>query len=75
MQHKTVYYSASSLCMFRMSTTPVIRCTQNCNYSPRYWSYFCAASSLQLGQASLAKFEGGVWLTPETCGVNLQNNK
>jgi len=25
---------------FRLSTTPIIRSTQNCNYSLRYWSYF-----------------------------------
>jgi len=30
--------------MFRLSTTPIIRCTQNYNYSLRYWSYFCAAT-------------------------------
>ena len=58
---QSIYYSASSLCMFRVSTTPIIRSTQNCNYSLRYWSYFCAATSLQRGQAS--------------CTVNLQNNK
>ena len=34
------YYSASSLNMFRVSTTPIIRSKQNCNYSLRYWSYF-----------------------------------
>jgi len=33
--------------MFRVSTTPIIRGTQNCNYSLRY----CAATSLQRGQA------------------------
>ena len=26
--------------MFRLSTTPIIWSTQNCNYSLRYWSYF-----------------------------------
>ena len=26
--------------MFRMSTTPINRSTQNCNYSLRYCSYF-----------------------------------
>jgi len=31
----------------RVSTTPIIRSTQNCNYSLRY----CAATSLQRGQA------------------------
>ena len=40
MQQKSVYYSASSLYVFRVSTTPIIRNTQNCNYSFRYWSYF-----------------------------------
>jgi len=34
------YYSAISLYMFRVSTTPTIRSTQNCNYSLRHWSYF-----------------------------------
>ena len=29
-----------SLWMFRVSITPIIRSTQNCNYSLRYWSYF-----------------------------------
>ena len=33
--------------MFRVSTRPIIRITQNCNYSFRY----CAATSLQRGQA------------------------
>ena len=33
--------------MFRVSTTPIIRSTQNCNYSLRY----CTATSLQRGQA------------------------
>jgi hypothetical protein len=44
---QSVYYSARSLYMFRVSTTPIVRSTQNCNYS------------LQLGQASLATLEGG----------------
>ena len=37
---QSIYYSASSFYMFRVSTTPIIRSTQNCNYSLRYWSYF-----------------------------------
>jgi len=40
MQHKAVYYYyASSLYMFWVSTTPIIRSTQNFNYScfPRTW--------------------------------------
>ena len=35
---QSIYYSASSLYIFRVSTTPIIRSTQNCNYSLRYWS-------------------------------------
>jgi len=48
---QSIYHSASSLYMFRVSTTPIIRSTQNCNYSLGYWSYFCTATSLQRGQA------------------------
>ena len=39
-EKQSIYYSASSFYMFRGSTTPIIRRTQNCNYSLRYWSYF-----------------------------------
>ena len=62
---QSIYYSASSLYLFRVSTTPIIRSTQNCNYSLRY----CAATSLQRGQASLATLERGgctkIWPVPE----------
>ena len=131
MQHKqSIYYSASSLYMFRGPTTPIIRTTQNCNYSLRYWSYFfmqlppsnvtklaglatleggrsspitrstqtvsTASGTVQLPPSnwpSLATLEGDsctstggciysfvyswrwVCLAPETCRVNLQNNK
>ena len=54
---QSISYSASSLYIFRVSTTPIIRSTQNCNYSLRYCS--CAATSFQRGQASLATLEGG----------------
>ena len=37
---QSIYYSASSLYMFRVSTTSIIRSNQNCNYSLWYWSYF-----------------------------------
>jgi len=30
---QSIYYSASSLYMFQVSTIPIIRSTQNCNYS------------------------------------------
>ena len=36
---QSIYYSASSVYMFRMSAAPIIRSTQNCNYSLHYWSY------------------------------------
>ena len=51
---QSVYYSASSLYMFRVSTTPIMS-TQNCNYSLQYWSYFLCSR----GQASLATLEEG----------------
>ena len=44
---QSTYYSASSLYMFRVSTTTINRSTQNCNYSLRYY----AANVLQRGQA------------------------
>jgi len=35
---QSIYYSASSVYMFRVSTAPIIRSTQNCNYSlPPTW--------------------------------------
>ena len=37
---QSIYYSASSLYMFRVSTTPIIRSLQNCNCSFRHLSYF-----------------------------------
>jgi len=52
---QSICYSTSSLYMFRVSTTPIISSTNNCNYSLRY----CAATSLQRGQAGLATLEGG----------------
>jgi len=51
---QSIYYSASSLYMFRVSTTLIIS-TQNCNYSLQH----CAATSLQCGQVSLAMLEAG----------------
>jgi len=44
---QSIYYFESSPYMFRVSITPIIKSTQNCNYSLRY----CAATSLQRGQA------------------------
>ena len=48
--------------MFRVSITPIIRSTQNCNYSLQY----CAATSLQRGQASMAiDSVTNIWPVPE----------
>jgi len=35
---QSIHYSAGSLYMFRVSTTPIIRSTQNCNYRLSYFS-------------------------------------
>ena len=55
--------------MFRVSTTPIIRSTQNCNYSLRYWSYFLC-SYLSSAWPSLATLEGGSCAVPEAIGVH-----
>ena len=54
---QSIYYSASSLYMFRVSNTPIITSIQNCNYSLRYWSYFLC-SYLPPTRLSLATLEG-----------------
>jgi len=61
---QSIYYSASSLYMFRVSTIPIIRNTQNCNYSLRYWSYFLC-SYLPPTWPSLAMLEGVSRTVPE----------
>jgi len=50
--NQSIYYSASSLYMFQVSTTPTIRSTQNCNYSLRYWLYYF----VQLPPSNVAKW-------------------
>jgi len=55
---QSIYYSASSLYMFRVSSTPIIRSTQNCNYSLRHWSDLLC-SYLPPTWPSLATLEGG----------------
>jgi len=89
---QSISYTPSSLHVSRVLNTPIIRSTQNCNYSLRYWSYFLVQLPPS-NAAKLATLKGGsctstggfsysfvyswwrVWLTPETCGVSLQNNK
>jgi len=49
--------------MFRVSTTPIIRVTQNCKYSLQYWSYLF----VQLPPSNvvnLATLEGGSCTVP-----------
>jgi len=63
---QSIYYSQSSLYIFRVSTTTIIRSTQNCKYSLRYWSYFLNSTSLQRGtpgSRSQPKLRGtnGTW--------------
>ena len=67
---QSIYYSASSLYMFRVSTTPIIKSTQNCNCSLRDWAYFLCS---YLPQASLATLEGGSCTVPEAVVTVLCN--
>jgi len=60
---QSIYYSARSLYMFRVSTTPTIRSTQNCNYSLRYWSYFVQLPPSNV--VKLATLDGGSCRVPE----------
>ena len=100
--HKTVTTASGTGHIFCSSTslqrgqTPIIRNTQNCNYSLRYWSYFLCSyltptwptwprwregaaqqSMTSTGGCSYSFVYSWWWvcLTPETCRVNLQNNK
>jgi len=66
---QSIYYSASSLYMFRVSTTPIIRSTQKCNYSLRYWSYFLW-SYLPTTWPSLATLEGGSCTSTGGCSYS-----
>jgi len=70
---QSIYYSASSIYMFRVSTTSIIRSTPNCNYSLRYWSC-CANYSLrywsccavQLPPSNVAKLAWPRWREVDT---------
>jgi len=63
MQHKTVYLLFCKF-TFQVSTTTIIKSTQNCNYSIRYWSYFLC-SYLPPSWPGLATLEGGSCTVPE----------
>ena len=60
---QSIYHSASSLYMFRVSITPIIRRKQNCNYSLRYWSYLLHCY-LPPTWSSLATLEGSSCTVP-----------
>ena len=47
---QSIYYSASSLYMFRVSTTPIIRSIQTVTTASGTVHIFCAATSHQRGQ-------------------------
>ena len=61
---QSICYSACSLYMFRVSSKPIIRSIQICNYILRYWSYFLC-SCLPSTRPSLATLEGGSCTVPE----------
>jgi len=61
---QSFYYSAIALYMFRVSAIHIIRSTQKCNYSLRYWSYFLC-SYLPPTWPRLATLEGGSCTVPE----------
>jgi len=51
-----------------LSTTPIIRSTQNCNYSLRY----CAATSLQRGQAGTSLSTTHIIRSTQNCNYSLR---
>jgi len=60
---QSIYYSGSSLYMFRLSTTPIIRNTNKCDYSLQCCSYFLC-SCLPRMWPSLAMLQGGSCTVP-----------
>jgi len=56
---QSICYSASSLYMFRMSTTPTSVVHKTVTTASGTGHIFCATTSLQRGQASFATLEGG----------------
>jgi len=68
-QSNLFYFSSSSLYIFRVSTTPIITSTQNCNYSLRYWSYFLC-SYLPPTWPNLTTLEGGSSTSTGGCSYN-----
>ena len=56
---QSICCSASSLYMFRMSTTPTSVVHKTVTTASGTGHIFCATTSLQRGKASLATLEGG----------------
>ena len=56
MHHKAVYLL---FCKFTLHVSGVNHTNHQQYTKLGYWSYFCAATSLQRGQGSLATLEGG----------------
>ena len=80
---QSIYYSASSLYMFQVSTTPITMRVQNCNYSFRYWSYFLCSylpptwpSMLEGGSCTVQEAVVTVLCPPDDgCGWHLKHVK
>jgi len=68
---QSIYFSASSLYTFRVSTTPIIRSIQNGNYSLRYWSYFLRSYHLKTRHhhvfVILTCLRNSLWKKQSTC--------
>ena len=62
---QSIYYSASSLYMFRVLTTPIIRSTQNSNYSLRYGAATSSLATLQGGSRTVPEAVVTVLCTPD----------
>jgi len=56
--------------MLRVSNIPIIRSTQNCNYSLRYWSYFFVQLP-PFNVAKLATLKGGSCMVPDAVVTDL----
>jgi len=67
MHYKAVYIL---FCMFRVSNTPIITSTQNCNYSLQYWSHLLCSCLLptwpSLGHVGRRQLHKKKWHVQET---------
>ena len=66
---QSIYYSASSLYMFWVSTTPIIRSTQNCNCSLRIIFFVLPSlTTLEGGSCTVPEAVVTVLCAPDGCG-------